>query len=81
MLRGRKGIANVRYATSGSSGVGALQRNAMPIHKAGGSKAVAMYFNGNVVNVRSLQEQVGVDRRCSDAHGKPDGEEDGGTLS
>jgi amidophosphoribosyltransferase len=68
VLRGRVGIANVRYATSGSSDAGALRRNAMPMHEAGGGTTIAISFNGNVVNVRSLREMVGVDRGFSDAH-------------
>ncbi len=68
VLKGSVGIANVRYATSGSSDVKSLRRNAMPIHGECGNNAVTISFNGNVVNVRDLQQQVGVDRNCSDAH-------------
>jgi amidophosphoribosyltransferase len=68
ILKGTIGIGNVRYTTSGSSDITGLHRDAMPIVVTGGSKSVAISFNGNVVNVRSLQDQVGVNRKSSDAH-------------
>ena len=68
VLRGNIGIANVRYATSGSPESGALQLNAMPINMVDGGKSIALSFNGNVVNIRDLQRLVGVNRRLSDAY-------------
>jgi amidophosphoribosyltransferase len=68
ILKGRVGVANVRYATSGSSDPGGLWRDAMPIREYGGGRGVALSFNGNVVNVRQLQRELGVDSRFSDAH-------------
>lgn len=68
MLPGRVGIGHVRYATSGASDRESLQRDAMPLVESDGRRSVAISFNGNVVNVRSLQATVGVDRGCSDAH-------------
>ena len=68
LLQGRVGIGNVRYATSGSSDPGSLRRDAMPIVMRDGGCSVAISFNGNVVNIRSLQEMLGVNRRFSDAH-------------
>ncbi|MFQ6054040.1 MAG: hypothetical protein ACE5OO_07435, partial [Candidatus Bathyarchaeia archaeon] len=59
-LPGWVGIGNVRYATSGLSDVGSLQRDAMPICESNGKSSVAISFNGNVVNVRSLQDRLGV---------------------
>ena len=67
-LKGGVGIANVRYSTSGSQEAGALRMNAMPILRADGDHALAISFNGNVVNVRGLQELAGVDSGLSDAH-------------
>jgi amidophosphoribosyltransferase len=67
-LKGSVGIANVRYATSGALDLGARQRDAMPIAVKGTKHSVAISFNGNIVNVRSLQERVGVDRSYSDTH-------------
>jgi amidophosphoribosyltransferase len=67
-LKGSVGIANVRYATSGALDLGARQRDAMPIAVKGEKHSVAISFNGNIVNVRSLQERVGVDRSYSDTH-------------
>jgi amidophosphoribosyltransferase len=68
ILRGRVGVANVRYATSGPSDIGGLWRDAMPIREYGGRRGMAVSFNGNVVNVRQLQRELGVDSRFSDAH-------------
>jgi amidophosphoribosyltransferase len=67
-LKGSTGIGNVRYTTSGSSDMSGLHRDAMPIVASQEGRSVAMSFNGNVVNVRSLQDLVGVDQGRSDAH-------------
>jgi amidophosphoribosyltransferase len=67
-LKGRIGIANVRYATSGPSDAEALQRDAMPIVVSEGIKSIAVSFNGNIVNVRSLQRRVGAPNTYSDSH-------------
>ncbi len=67
-LGGRVGIANVRYATSGSLELGARQRDAMPIIVEGKRNRVAVTFNGNIVNVRDLQKRAGVDGCSSDTH-------------
>ena len=67
-LKGKVGIANVRYATSGALDLGARQRDAMPIIVKGKKRNVAISFNGNIVNVRDLQDRVGVDRSYSDTH-------------
>ena len=67
-LRGRIGIGNVRYTTSGPSDGDALQRDAMPLHVTDGERALAISFNGNIVNVRSLQRRVGVPSSYSDTH-------------
>lgn len=66
--KGRVGIANVRYATSGPSDAMALQKNAMPIRVTKGDRSVAISFNGNIVNVQSLQKRVGAGRDLSDTH-------------
>ena len=67
-LKGTVGIGNVRYATSGSLDLGARQRDAMPIKVTGEKRSVAISFNGNIVNVRDLQNRVGVDQSYSDTH-------------
>ncbi|MGD2142352.1 MAG: amidophosphoribosyltransferase [Candidatus Bathyarchaeota archaeon] len=67
-LKGSKGIANVRYTTSGSSDSGGLHRDAMPIVVSEGKKSLAISLNGNVVNVRQLQKIVEVNKMSSDAH-------------
>jgi len=68
VLGGRVGVANVRYATSGASGVESLMCDAMPLVVRGERRSVAISFNGNIVNVRELQERVGADRGSSDTH-------------
>lgn len=67
-FRGRTGIANVRYATSGPSDVEALQRDAMPIVLSNGVRSIAVSFNGNIVNIRSLQQRIGAPSNYSDSH-------------
>ena len=67
-LTGKIGIANVRYTTSGSSDYDALCYDAMPILSEGKQRSLVFSFNGNIVNVRELQEQVGVSHDTSDSH-------------
>jgi len=67
-LRGSVGVANVRYATSGPSNVEALQRDAMPILLSDGVRSIAISFNGNIVNIRSLQRRIGAPGNYSDSH-------------
>ena len=67
-LKGRIGIGNVRYTTSGPSDVDALQRDAMPFQVSDGERSLAISFNGNIVNVRSLQRRVGAPSDYSDTH-------------
>jgi amidophosphoribosyltransferase len=67
-LSGRVGIASVRYATSGSSDTESLQRDAMPIVVSDGVRSIAVSFNGNIVNIRSLQRRVGAPSNYSDSH-------------
>jgi amidophosphoribosyltransferase len=67
-LAGSVGIANVRYATSGSLDIGSRQRDAMPILVKGEKRSLVISFNGNIVNVRDLQKRVGVDQSYSDTH-------------
>ena len=67
-LKGKVGIGNVRYATSGSLDLEARQRDAMPCVVGGKKRTIAISFNGNIVNVRELQDRVGVDRSYSDTH-------------
>jgi amidophosphoribosyltransferase len=67
-LEGRIGIGNVRYTTSGPSDVDALQRDAMPLQVSDGERSLVISFNGNIVNVRSLQRRVGAPDNYSDTH-------------
>ena len=67
-LIGRIGIANVRYATSGPSDADALQRDAMPIVSSDGVRSIAVSFNGNIVNIRSLQRRIGAPSNYSDSY-------------
>jgi len=67
-LPGNIGIANVRYTTSGSNEYAALCYDAMPILSVGESRSLVLSFNGNIVNVRELQEKVGVNKDTSDSH-------------
>ena len=67
-LPGNIGIANVRYTTSGSNEYSALCYDAMPILSVGESRSLVLSFNGNIVNVRELQEAVGVSKDTSDSH-------------
>ncbi|MBD3172628.1 hypothetical protein GF326_09165 [Candidatus Bathyarchaeota archaeon] len=67
-LEGKIGIANVRYTTSGGKDYQALCYDAMPILSKGESKSLVLSFNGNIVNVRELQEKVGISKDTSDTH-------------
>jgi amidophosphoribosyltransferase len=67
-LSGSIGVANVRYATSGLSNEEALQRDAMPIVLSNGVRSIAVSFNGNIVNIRSLQRRIGAPSNYSDSH-------------
>jgi amidophosphoribosyltransferase len=67
-LNGKIGIANVRYTTSGSSDYDALCFDAMPIHSEGEQRSLVLSFNGNIVNIRELQEEGSVSREISDSH-------------
>lgn len=68
VLPGKVGIANVRYTTSGASDADALCKDAMPIKVSGKNHEIVISFNGNIVNIRELQEKVGVDSLSSDTH-------------
>ena len=68
ILSGRIGIANVRYTTSGSSDYESLCLDAMPIYSQGEKCSIVLSFNGNIVNVRDLQEITGVSKDTSDSH-------------
>ncbi len=68
VLTGKVGIGNVRYTTSGSSDVIGLCRDAMPIKVTGDESSLAISFNGNIVNIRELQNRIGLDDSYSDTH-------------
>jgi amidophosphoribosyltransferase len=67
-LLGSIGIANVRYTTSGSNDYNSLCKDAMPIVSTGRRRSLVISFNGNIVNVRELQEKVGLNKNTSDSH-------------
>jgi amidophosphoribosyltransferase len=68
ILPGRIGIANVRYTTSGNSDYESLCMDAMPIKIQGEKNSLVISFNGNIVNVRDLQEIANVSNDSSDTH-------------
>jgi amidophosphoribosyltransferase len=68
VLKGGVGIGNVRYTTSGSSDADALHRDAMPILARGDERSLVLSFNGNIVNVRRIQDITGLDSSTSDTH-------------
>jgi amidophosphoribosyltransferase len=67
-LQGNVGIANVRYTTSGSSDANALCRDAMPIMIKGDNHCLVISYNGNIVNIRELQDKLKVSNDTSDTH-------------
>jgi len=67
-LGGKICIGNVRYVTSGSLDLEAKQRDAMPIVLEGKKHSIAISFNGNIVNVRESQNQLGLAANFSDTH-------------
>ena len=68
LLDGNIGVANIRYATSGPLDEDSLRRNAMPLHISNGKRELVISFNGNIVNVKELQERVGIDETHSDTY-------------
>lgn len=67
-MPGKIGIANVRYTTSGGNDYDSLCYNSMPIFSKGSRHSLVISFNGNIVNVRELQKNVGLDDETSDSH-------------
>lgn len=69
-LIGSKGIGHVRYATSGASDTQSLMRDCQPLTESLGDSSVSISFNGNVVNVLELREELNpvlAERKVSDA--------------
>lgn len=56
IFRGSPGIAHVRYATSGNSPPGIADAHPVVVRRGGRSLAIA--YNGNIVNARSLREEL-----------------------
>jgi amidophosphoribosyltransferase len=67
-LAGSIGVGNVRYTTSGSSDYNSLRNNAMPILASGKKHSLVISFNGNIVNIRELQNYLGLSKDKSDSH-------------
>ena len=57
-IPGSLGIGHVRYATSGASDTESLVRDAQPITEELGGTSLSISFNGNVVNVLELREEL-----------------------
>ena len=55
---GHVGIGNVRYTTSGRLDDGALYQNIQPNVAEVGNTKIAISFNGNIVNVAQLREEI-----------------------
>ena len=54
-LKGRIGIANARYATSGKDGMKHLEGGKQPLVVSSGSRSIAISYNGNIVNSQELR--------------------------
>ncbi|MFI5450508.1 MAG: amidophosphoribosyltransferase [Candidatus Bathyarchaeia archaeon] len=55
-LKGRVGISNARYATSGKSGVKHLQGGKQPLVVSTRNTSIAVSYNGNIVNSGQLRK-------------------------
>jgi amidophosphoribosyltransferase len=53
-LRGRMGISNARYATSGGDGLKHLQGGKQPLVVSDDRRQIAISYNGNIVNASRL---------------------------
>lgn len=58
LLPGSVGIAHVRYGTSGKRDLYSHLKDAQPIISAKGRKRIGMAYNGNLVNVGWLKEEI-----------------------
>lgn len=67
-LPGGEGIGNVRYTTSGLADKDSLRRNAMPVVRSIDKLSIALSFNGNIVNIGELREDINLNEGLSDAH-------------
>ncbi len=54
-LRGRMGISNARYATSGGTGSRHLQGGKQPLVVSSSGRKIALSYNGNIVNAHKLR--------------------------
>ena len=57
-LPGRLGIGNVRYTTSGNMDRASLYKDIQPMVVEAGKIKIAISYNGNIVNVAQLREEV-----------------------
>ncbi len=57
-LKGRAGISNARYATSGGRGIRHLQGGKQPLIIANTGRKIAISYNGNIVNAGSLKKDL-----------------------
>ncbi len=57
-LKGTIGISNARYATSGRSGIKHLQGGKQPLVVSERNHAVAVSYNGNIVNTSELRDRL-----------------------
>ncbi|MHB1908891.1 MAG: amidophosphoribosyltransferase [Nitrososphaerales archaeon] len=58
ILKGKAGIANSRYATSGGSGVRHLQGGKQPLIVGTKRRKIAVSYNGNIVNASLLRKDI-----------------------
>lgn len=56
---GNVGIGNIRYTTSGGTNEKALIKGTQPFHLKSDKTEVALSFNGNIVNTKSLVKEFG----------------------
>ena len=57
-LKGRAGIANARYATSGGTGIRHLKGGKQPMVVSSSEAKIAVSYNGNIVNTKSLKRDL-----------------------
>ena len=57
-LKGRVGISNARYATSGKSGVKHLEGGKQPLVVSTRGRSIALSYNGNIVNSGPLRKKL-----------------------
>ncbi len=57
-LKGRMGISNARYATSGGNGITQLEGGKQPLVISDSNRTLALSYNGNIVNASALRSEL-----------------------